>query len=825
MNYIKRNILLLLILFFGLLTFFLTSTTGLLSLVKLANILLPGSLKVCHLEGSLIRDIRFDKLDYTTNAISIRLNQGRVIWSIQSWRHPHIKLTQLHFDKVVVAFKNQATTPFTKSITSGSYHVPIAMNLEIKSFTINQLQVNSFLVDTVQAQAVIDQEHWVVHQFHANYKKTHVSLRAHGQFYKTYPLSLSLHIAPIKPNTHGEQGTVTLTGDTSLYRWRGTFSGSIPIELKGTLQNINKNPLLDSKIIWGENTVTITGTPPHQLQLNASIPQPQTLHSSLLGLQTHIEAKGSINNKEGSLTVTIAPGIYTVPNNQHVSTVPFQGGHLLISLASGDVLAKGLFTLDPDKLIDFAFKLPNVQVKNITSLTQMIDGKIHLQVSSLNFLNDLSKEIEHLSGQLTASITVKGSMQTPIIDGNAALSNAKLFIPELGLTMDPIQAVVTSHNKEWEAHGSIRALNKVMEIKGQGDFSPQLIGVVNIISDSFPLLRTDDYLVDISPQLTIHFKPESYDITGTVLVPTVQLKLASFTKTVNLPDDTVFVQKETVTTPISSNRHVDVVIKMGSDVAVNVQGLRGFLDGSIQIKQEPNSEVSALGELTVREGTYKAYDQDLTIESGKLIFSGGALNNPNLSLRAVRQFNNTSSFTGSNQLFDFNDTNLQAMDFNNHLTVGVEVRGHLNSPKLTLFSIPATLSQADIISMLLLGKPSNQASQSGGQILLMAISSMNLDSGTKGKQLLSELKESLGLDFNVQSGSQFNQKTNQTSENTSVVIGKSLSKRLYLSYNMGLFQNDSSVLILKYLLNKYLSLQVSASDTGDGIDLLYTTHP
>ena len=105
---------------------------------------------------------------------------------------------------------------------------------------------------------------------------------------------------------------------------------------------------------------------------------------------------------------------------------------------------------------------------------------------------------------------------------------------------------------------------------------------------------------------------------------------------------------------------------------------------------------------------------------------------------------------------------------------------------------------------------------------MAAISSMNLDSGKKGMQLLSQLKQTLGVDFNVQNNSLYNQKTSQVSDNTALVVSKSLSKRIYISYNIGLLQPDSNVLTLKYLLNKFFSVQVNTSDSGTGIDLLYT---
>ena len=67
-----------------------------------------------------------------------------------------------------------------------------------------------------------------------------------------------------------------------------------------------------------------------------------------------------------------------------------------------------------------------------------------------------------------------------------------------------------------------------------------------------------------------------------------------------------------------------------------------------------------------------------------------------------------------------------------------------------------------------------------------------------------------------------NPTTNKTVGDTAFVVGKALSKRLYLSYSIGILQENSNVLILKYLLNKYFSVQVTASTIENGVDLLYT---
>ena len=200
------------------------------------------------------------------------------------------------------------------------------------------------------------------------------------------------------------------------------------------------------------------------------------------------------------------------------------------------------------------------------------------------------------------------------------------------------------------------------------------------------------------------------------------------------------------------------------------------------------------------------------------------MDNPGINLRAAKKIDTTTASTsGTNQTFDFNNSNLQNANVRGNISVGVEVTGRLTDPKIILFSNPAILSQADILSMLVLGRPASQANKAGGQLLLAAITSMNLGNGTNGAQLLEQLKKNLGFDLNVQTTSNYNLATNQISDSTAVVVGKSISKRIYLSYNVGLSQSDPNVLTLKYLLNKFYSIQVISSTKSNGIDILYTS--
>jgi translocation and assembly module TamB len=86
--------------------------------------------------------------------------------------------------------------------------------------------------------------------------------------------------------------------------------------------------------------------------------------------------------------------------------------------------------------------------------------------------------------------------------------------------------------------------------------------------------------------------------------------------------------------------------------------------------------------------------------------------------------------------------------------------------------------------------------------------------------MIHDLKKATGLDIDVKNKSLSTESSDYTK--TSVSVGKSITKRIYLKYSVGLFQENSNVFTLNYLLNKFLSLKVTASDIGNGIDFTYS---
>ncbi|MFN7096008.1 MAG: translocation/assembly module TamB domain-containing protein, partial [Gammaproteobacteria bacterium] len=153
--------------------------------------------------------------------------------------------------------------------------------------------------------------------------------------------------------------------------------------------------------------------------------------------------------------------------------------------------------------------------------------------------------------------------------------------------------------------------------------------------------------------------------------------------------------------------------------------------------------------------------------------------------------------------------------------VGVSVTGTLSEPSSKLFSEPAGLSQADILSYLIVGRPASQATQQDSASLLSALSLLKLGGGANG-QLKNQFSSALGLSqFSIGQEQEYDKQQNSVVENTSLLLGKVLSPNLLINYSLGLIEPINTLKVV-YKITKNLSLQSEHSTNANGVDLVYT---
>lgn len=585
--------------------------------------------------------------------------------------------------------------------------------------------------------------------------------------------------------------------------------------------------IITSQFSLGENHVTLEGPFKGPWTMHAKLTELKKLDTNFASLKSTLIADATIYDmKNATLKAQLTPGTYLLPAGSTPESIAFRYAAVNLNLTPKALNIESNLHINQHVTGNLNLNLPGIRLNQALKPNQTITGEAHLDVASFDFLNNITKLgedgalIQNLAGKIHAVLHITGKLNQPKLKSNIALSQAQVTLPELGITLNPIEFTAKSDTKTWEAEGKIYSNNSPpLTLKGHGTLVPELTGNASIQGKDVILLATPEYGLKASPNMTLTFKPQTYDIRGDVLIPQALISPVTFYHTKKLTHDVVFSHEKQNPNPfhLTTNIRLD----MGDNVRVNAKGIQGFIDGQLHFQQEPQQPLTAAGTLKLRDGQYEAYGQKLKIERGELIFFGQQIDNPNLSIRAVRHFNQANAqFEGSNELFDFSESNLDSQNLGNQTTVGITVSGRVDAPRVKLFSKPPNLSEANKLSMLLLGKPADQASKSGGTILLQAMKSMHLDSGSKSVKMLQDLKKSAGIDFDVQNSS-LGTSSSDVSK-TSVMVGKSITKRIYLRYNVGLFQENSNVLTLTYLLNKFLSAKVTASDVGNGIDFTYS---
>ena len=163
---------------------------------------------------------------------------------------------------------------------------------------------------------------------------------------------------------------------------------------------------------------------------------------------------------------------------------------------------------------------------------------------------------------------------------------------------------------------------------------------------------------------------------------------------------------------------IDLQVTVADDFRVKALGLDSFVTGSIELQKQLTSPLLATGELQLREGKYRAFGQDLQINTGQIGFNG-ALDKPYLNIRAIRNPATTA----------------------NGVIAGVDLIGSAAKPRLTVFSEPA-MDQAKALSYLLNGEPLGESETSNNALLTQFLLSQGID---RSEGFLTQAGESLGL--------------------------------------------------------------------------------
>jgi translocation and assembly module TamB len=308
------------------------------------------------------------------------------------------------------------------------------------------------------------------------------------------------------------------------------------------------------------------------------------------------------------------------------------------------------------------------------------------------------------------------------------------------------------------------------------------VGRIDFKGANLLIVDLPEARVVASPDLTFTVDRGRLSVGGEVRVPTARIAPRDLRKAVLPSRDERLVGEEAP--PAGGGLKVDTALRLvlGEDVAIDAYGLKGKLGGSLLLTARAGELAAASGELSVRDGKYTAYTRELDIDRGRLLFAGQPIGNPGVDIRAERKLPS--------------------------VTAGIHVRGTLLEPQISFYSDPA-LSQSQIASILIVGKTLDDIQDSAA---IGGADTRNALVAQGSALLAAQLGRYVGVpDVGVEEG---------TNKSTSIVLGKFLSPRLYVSYGVSLTEAINT-LKLKYTIGDRWVIRTESGATQSA-DIEYT---
>lgn len=521
------------------------------------------------------------------------------------------------------------------------------------------------------------------------------------------------------------------------------------------------------------------------------LPATVTLGGTMRGALDMSGADGTIHG-EGHLDV--GPGEMSYPVGRKTQKTAIRPSQL--GLHAGpqglEVVARLAFGAADTVFASVTMPPPGAPARGArpaSSVARFTAATLHARIADLAFVQAFVPQVSNAQGELHADLSlVPGTgghawIGKATLLGGADVTRLAIRVHDVALTAEgDAQGGLTLHGSAISGQGTLTLDGKAMVSAGGIQRAH-----VKVEGSDFLAANRPDARVVVSPRLEATLAGDSLGLSGRVSVPEADLRPAPPKRTALRPSgDVVFVDTLTTDQPPRApiRLYSEVRVTLGRNVRVRAYGLDARLTGNLLAVDRPDRPTSGSGELTLTEGTYRAYGRTLTIDHGRLLFTGGPLENPVLDVRASRRANDG-------------------------VVAGFDVTGTMLAPVYTVFSEPA-MDERDALAYIVLGHPMDRASQSQQGLVNEAANTLSL---TGGDYIARTIGSQFGIEeASVQSGGAF--------EDASLILGTYLSPRIYVNYGVGIAE-PTSTLKIQYFLTRRWTLQAETGSASRA-DILFT---
>jgi translocation and assembly module TamB len=415
--------------------------------------------------------------------------------------------------------------------------------------------------------------------------------------------------------------------------------------------------------------------------------------------------------------------------------------------------------------------------RTASSWQQMpLSGELHAQTAEASLVTLYVPDIDRAVGHLSADLRFAGTAGSPSVSGLVKVSEGELDVYQINLALRQLAMQAQLSDNGVDFKGSAQAGKGELSAHGHLEWHQLLpYGKFHLEGSSLRVADLPEAQIDASPALDFDVNGHKIEVTGKVTIPYAKIQPKDITGQVRTSPDEVIVGRE----PEDARERFEVVstitLALGDRVNVDALGLTARLVGSVTIRSGYDPITRGTGELAVAEGKYAAYARQFDIQRGRLIFTGGPITNPGIDVVAQKVFPD--------------------------VTAGLNVRGTLAQPHISFFSDPP-LPQQQVASLILAGG-SLESSQNASNAAL----------GQGAALLAAQLGTRVGVpDVSLE--------TDPIANETSLVLGRYLSPRLYVSYGVSLTE-QLNTLKMRYTLGDHWTIRTEVGQAY-GADLVYS---
>ncbi|MGB7737770.1 MAG: translocation/assembly module TamB domain-containing protein [Steroidobacteraceae bacterium] len=410
-------------------------------------------------------------------------------------------------------------------------------------------------------------------------------------------------------------------------------------------------------------------------------------------------------------------------------------------------------------------------------LDSTLTGHIKGTSEAIKVLPLLVPEIDRAAGRLDGNVMLGGTIGQPTFDGDFHVRDGVLELYRTNLKITALQADGSFNGDDLKFAATGQSGKGKLTIDGNFTWPEGVMtGTMRLRGDQLLVSDTPELRVLASPDIVLHAGTNGYQVEGEVKIPNARISPREITTSVSTsPDERIVGLPDVEDTDPSSADRITTRIKvaLGDAVRVDAYGLKARLDGAVTVSTVPDDVARGNGVIRVAEGQYKAFGQDVRITKGTLSYNDSPLSEPVLDIVAERKIKDAD------------------------ITVAVNVRGTIEQPFITVTSQPAMPSN-EALSYLLTGRSIDTLQSGEASNVNQAAESLAVSGGGL---LLGGLGTRLGLD---------EVSVERTGDSdTTVVLGKALSPKLFVSYGISIAEAINTIK-LRYTLNERWSLKAEA---------------